>query len=222
MLGGSAAVAGRGDRRSGLLDRLPARRPARRLSARAADRGRPGRLGPAHGARRVPDARLLQADVCALPLADASVDAAVSANLLEHVPDDAAALGRAAPRPGARRARPCSSCPPGRGTYDYYDRFLGHERRYGRGELADKARERGLEVVEDVHLGSVLLTRRSGWSSSATARRYDHLEGRRSQARVGRRHRAHARLAVGHAGLRSSSACCLNAAACICRSGSAA
>jgi SAM-dependent methyltransferase len=40
----------------------------------------------------IPDARLLQADVCALPLEDSSVDGAVSANLLEHVPDDEGAL----------------------------------------------------------------------------------------------------------------------------------
>ena len=82
--------------------------------------------------RHVPTARLLQADVCALPLEDASVDAAVSANLLEHVPDDRAALAelRRVLRAGARAV---FVVPAGPGNYDYYDRFLGHERRYGRG-----------------------------------------------------------------------------------------
>src|SRR6202140_1858467 len=49
-----------------------------------------GGLRKAH--LNVPDALLLQADVCALPLKDASVDAVVSANLLEHVPADEQAL----------------------------------------------------------------------------------------------------------------------------------
>lgn len=43
--------------------------------------------------KHVPDALLLQADVCALPLDDQCLDVAVSANLLEHVPDDVQALG---------------------------------------------------------------------------------------------------------------------------------
>src|SRR6202020_2860717 len=75
----------------------------------------------------VPRARLLHADVCRLPLAAASVDAIVSANLLEHVPDDVLALHEAARivRPGGTLAL---VVPAGPGTYDYYDRFLGHER----------------------------------------------------------------------------------------------
>jgi SAM-dependent methyltransferase len=103
----------------------------------------------------VPEVRLVQADLCALPLADASVDAAVSANVLEHVADDRAALAELhrVLRPGARAVL---VVPAGARIFDYYDRFLGHERRYGRGELAHKARAAGLDVVEDIHLGSVL------------------------------------------------------------------
>jgi SAM-dependent methyltransferase len=101
----------------------------------------------------VPRAQLLQADVRALPLADESVDAVLSANLLEHVPDDAGALAelRRVLRPGGLAAL---VVPAGPDTYDYYDAFLGHERRYGRGELARRAA--GFEVVCDTHLGALI------------------------------------------------------------------
>jgi SAM-dependent methyltransferase len=105
--------------------------------------------------RAVPRARLLHADACDLPLADASVDATVSANLLEHVPDDRRALRELA-RVLAPGARTVIVVPAGPSTYDYYDRFLGHERRYKRGELAGKAREAGLEIVEEVPIAGLL------------------------------------------------------------------
>jgi ubiquinone/menaquinone biosynthesis C-methylase UbiE len=103
----------------------------------------------------VPEARLLQADVCELPLADASVDGAVSLNLLEHVPEDERALAELARvlRPGARAVL---VVPSGSQLYDYYDRFLGHERRYARGELSRKAARAGLEVLDDLHLGGLI------------------------------------------------------------------
>jgi SAM-dependent methyltransferase len=113
----------------------------------------PAGLLKAHGL--VPRARLLHADVCRLPLADSSIDAIVSANLLEHVPDDALALREAARiiRPGGALAL---VVPAGPRTYDYYDRFLGHERRYARGELAGKCRAAGLEVVHDGFIAALL------------------------------------------------------------------
>jgi hypothetical protein len=60
------------------------------------------------------------------------------------VPDDARALAEVFPtlRPGARAV---IVVPVGPGNYDYYDRFLGHERRYAKGELARKADSAGLE-----------------------------------------------------------------------------
>jgi SAM-dependent methyltransferase len=132
--------------------------------------------------RGVPDARLLQADVCALPLRDSSVDAAMSANLLEHVPDDEAALSELC-RVLAPGARAVLVVPAGPGSYDYYDRFLGHERRYGRGELAGKARRAGLEVLDDAHLGSILFP--AFWLvKQRNRRRYDHLHGEALEARV--------------------------------------
>ena len=130
----------------------------------------------------VPDARLIQADVCALPLTDASVDVAVSANLLEHVPDDDGALAELwrILTPGGRGVL---VVPAGPGSYDYYDRFLGHERRYAHGELARKARRAGLEVIEDVHLGSVLFP--AFWLvKQRNRRRFEHLQGQALEARV--------------------------------------
>jgi SAM-dependent methyltransferase len=103
----------------------------------------------------VPDAHLLRADACDLPLRDSSVDSVLSANLLEHVPDDRGALREIARvlRPGRRAA---VVVPAGPHNYDYYDRFLGHERRYARGELAAKGRAAGLRVLEDAYLGSLI------------------------------------------------------------------
>jgi SAM-dependent methyltransferase len=130
----------------------------------------------------VPDARLLHADACELPLDDASVDAAVSANLLEHVPRDDLALDELARvlRPGARAV---IVVPAGPTLYDYYDRFLGHERRYARGELAGKAARAGLEVIEDAHLGSLLYP--PFWFvKKRHRRRFDALEGAALERRV--------------------------------------
>jgi SAM-dependent methyltransferase len=130
----------------------------------------------------VPDARLVQADLCDLPLGQASVDAIVSANVLEHVPDDRAALAeiRRILRPGSPAVL---VVPAGPRIYDYYDRFLGHERRYSRGELALKARDAGLEVIEDIHLGSLIYP--MFWLVKKRNRiRYDHLRGEDLEERV--------------------------------------
>lgn len=113
------------------------------------------RAGLQKAHRLVPSARLVRADACDLPLADAGVDTIVSANLLEHVPNDRGALtefGRAL-RPGGRAV---IVVPAGPRTYDYYDRFLGHERRYARHELAAKCADAGLEVLEDGYIASLL------------------------------------------------------------------
>ena len=103
----------------------------------------------------VPEAELLLADVTRLPFRDATVDAVVSANLVEHVPDDAAALAEVARvlRPGGRAS---IIVPAGPGLYDYYDRFLKHERRYGRHNLADLVERAGLRVVRDAYVGSFI------------------------------------------------------------------
>jgi SAM-dependent methyltransferase len=130
----------------------------------------------------VPQARLLQGDACELPLRDASLDAALSANLLEHLPDDVAALSelRRVLRPGAIAV---VVVPAGPGVYDYYDRFLGHERRYGNGELARKGRAAGLEALRDVHLGSLLYP--PFWLvKQRNRRRFAQLDGEALRRRV--------------------------------------
>jgi SAM-dependent methyltransferase len=141
-----------------------------------------GGLRKAH--ENVPDAELLQADACALPLEDSSVDAAVSANLLEHVPADESALAEIFRilRPGARAV---IVVPVGPGNFDYYDRFLGHERRYARGELAGKAGAAGFQVLEDIHLGAPLYP--AFWAvKQRNRRRHEHLRGEALEAKVRR------------------------------------
>lgn len=105
--------------------------------------------------RSVPSAALVLADACDLPFGDETVDAVTSANLLEHVPDDERALAEI-----QRVLRPAGRAvlvvPAGAGLYDYYDEFLGHERRYRRGELAAKARGAGLDVIAERFLASLL------------------------------------------------------------------
>jgi SAM-dependent methyltransferase len=102
----------------------------------------------------VPSARLLQADACDLPLDDGCVDAVVSANLVEHLPDDRRALAEM-----RRVLRPDGLAvvvvPAGAGTYDYYDRFLGHERRYARRELSGKAADAGFDLIDDSYIASL-------------------------------------------------------------------
>jgi SAM-dependent methyltransferase len=130
----------------------------------------------------VPNARLLHADACDVPLQDDAVDAVLSANLLEHVPDDRGALREIARvlRPGHRAA---VVVPAGPDTYDYYDRFLGHERRYAKGELAGKGREAGLRVLEDVYLGSLIYP--AFWLvKQRNRRRRGHLRGDALAAQV--------------------------------------
>ncbi|HMD57234.1 MAG TPA: class I SAM-dependent methyltransferase [Solirubrobacteraceae bacterium] len=139
-----------------------------------------GGLRKAH--ENVPEATLFQADACSLPLPDGSADALVSANLLEHLPDDRQALTemRRILRPGARAV---IVVPVGPGNYDYYDRFLGHERRYAKGELASKARDVGLTVSEDVFLGAPLYPAFRA-VKQRNRRRRGHLAGAELEARV--------------------------------------
>jgi SAM-dependent methyltransferase len=137
-------------------------------------------LNKAHKA--VPGARLIQADACALPLLDASMDVAVSANVLEHVPDDEQALAEIfrVLRPGGRAVIVIPLDP---GSYNYFDRVLGHERRYARGELARKGEGAGLHVLEEVCLGGLMYP--GFWLvKHYNQRRYGHLQEEALKRRV--------------------------------------
>jgi SAM-dependent methyltransferase len=130
----------------------------------------------------LPDCVVAQADACEIPLADGCADAVMSVNLLEHVHDDRRALSEI-----KRVLRPGSAAvlviPTGPGLYDYYDRFLHHERRYSRGEMAGKAREVGLRVEADLHLGSVPYP--AFWAVKKRNRlRFEHLKGSELEERV--------------------------------------
>lgn len=132
--------------------------------------------------RNVEDALLLQADACRMPLLDRCVDVALSANLLEHVPDDTRVLSEIhrVLRPGGRAVIVVPVDP---SCYDYYDRLLGHERRYARAELAHKAASAGLAVVEDARLGAVLYP--AFWAVKQRNRmRYGLLRGEALERRV--------------------------------------
>jgi len=137
-------------------------------------------LRKAHAA--LPDCVVAQADACEIPLADGCADAVMSVNLLEHVHDDRRALAeiKRVLRPGAAAVL---VIPTGPGLYDYYDRFLHHERRYGRGEMAGKARGVGLRVEADLYLGSVPFP--AFWAVKKRNRlRFDDLAGSELEERV--------------------------------------
>ena len=130
----------------------------------------------------VPSCSVVQADAGRLPFALGSADAIVSANLLEHVPADLEALGQmfAVVRPGARVV---IVVPAGERLYDYYDRFLHHQRRYGRCELASKARSVGFEILDDFYLGSLVYP--AFWAAKKRNRLFrDQLSGEALQRQV--------------------------------------
>ena len=90
-------------------------------------------------------ARLLSADVTALPFKSASLDALVSLDVLEHVQDDAAGLAEI-----ARALRPGGifffAVPAFPALWRHHDALYGHFRRYRRPELIAKINRAGLRV----------------------------------------------------------------------------
>jgi len=103
-------------------------------------------------AAREPGIPLMQFDLVRCPLPDASIDAVVMLNVLEHIKDDRAALAQA-----ARIVKPGGlvviEVPAGPHLYDAYDEYLQHERRYTSGTLAALLEGSGLTILEQSHLG---------------------------------------------------------------------
>jgi SAM-dependent methyltransferase len=132
----------------------------------------------------LPDVLVVQADACRLPLPDGCADVVLSVNLLEHVPEDSIALAEIMRvlRPGAAAIL---VVPTGPRLYDYYDRFLHHERRYASGEMAVKARGVGLRVEADLQLGTVVYP--AFWMLKKRNRlQFDRLQGLELEERVRR------------------------------------
>ena len=110
-----------------------------------------GWLGEVAG--RAPGIPLLQFDLTECPLPDATVDAVICLNVLEHIADDLAAM-----RQIARVLRPGGiaviEVPAGPTLYDWYDESLRHYRRYSMKGLRDLAGRAGLGIVRATHLGA--------------------------------------------------------------------
>ena len=100
--------------------------------------------GLEHARRRVPAASLLRADARALPL-DGEFDVAGAFDVIEHVAEDEAVLAalRRAVRPGGGVI---VTVPQHRWLWSETDRYSGHQRRYGRRELAAKLERAGLRL----------------------------------------------------------------------------
>lgn len=99
---------------------------------------------------------LRQGSVTALPFPDASFDAVVSADVLYHVDDDAAAV-----REYFRVLRPGGvvvlNLPAYRWLWSYHDVAVHARRRYQRGEVLDKAQAAGFRDVRATYWNSVAL-----------------------------------------------------------------
>lgn len=104
---------------------------------------------------RMPGIPLLHFDLVKCPLPDASIDAIILLDVLEHIADDATAL-----RQVHRMLKPGGvaviEVPAGPGLYDVYDRLLMHHRRYSMAALRSLCAAAELEVVNASHLGFFL------------------------------------------------------------------
>jgi SAM-dependent methyltransferase len=113
-------------------------------------------LGPLQRlAERMPALPLLRFDLVKCPLPSSSVDAVVLLNVLEHIEDDASALGQVARvlRPGGVAVL---EVPAGPHLYDVYDKYLQHFRRYRLAQFSSLVERTGLRVVDGSHLGFTL------------------------------------------------------------------
>lgn len=116
--------------------------------------------GAMHEAGELPDGDPggpVQGDALRLPFPDDSFDRIVASEVLEHIPDDEAAIAELVRvlRPGGRIAVTVPSWLPERVCWalssDYHNTPGGHVRIYRKGELEDKLRRRGLLVEGSGH-----------------------------------------------------------------------
>jgi SAM-dependent methyltransferase len=100
----------------------------------------------------LPQLPLLRFDLVHCPLPDASVDAVVLLNVLEHIENDLAALTQVFRilKPGGVAV---IEVPAGPELYDAYDKHLQHFRRYRLRDLCELIQRTGFTVVERSHLG---------------------------------------------------------------------
>lgn len=133
-------------------------------------------------------------DVSRLGLSDASFDAAVCGEVLEHVDDDTAALTEL-----SRVLRPSGalvlSVPLDPFRYDWTDYWAGHRRRYTAASLAERLRSAGFEVSEIRAWGFPMSRAFHALVFRPTLKRRLRSSGRRPTGGLGRPPRGASRLA---------------------------
>jgi SAM-dependent methyltransferase len=90
--------------------------------------------------------RVTVGDLCRLPFPDAAFDLIISTDVIEHIDDDAAALGEMR-RVLSRDGRIILTTPAYSWAYSSHDRYLHHVRRYNKGRLFGLIQQVGLRVV---------------------------------------------------------------------------
>lgn len=109
--------------------------------------------GPLEGlADSLPTVPILNFDLQRWPLPDASVDAVVLLNVLEHIEDDVSAVGHLLRilKPGGVAV---VEIPAGPGLFDVYDKLLMHFRRYRLRGAVSLFEDAGFVIAKATHLG---------------------------------------------------------------------
>jgi SAM-dependent methyltransferase len=128
------------------------------VTSRLGDWGEVIGVEPSEVARREAEGRgvrVIEGTAEALPVEDGGFDLVISSDVIEHLPDDAAALREIVRvlRPGGLALITVPANPRLMGAHD---RALGHHRRYTRGSLRAAMGSAGLEVERVTHFSTVL------------------------------------------------------------------